>query len=36
MFSYQKEELFKVADKNGDGVISMDELAELLAIQQEK
>ncbi|KAB5563976.1 hypothetical protein DKX38_004030 [Salix brachista] len=31
----KKEELFKVADKNGDGVVSMDELAELLAIQQE-
>ncbi|KAG2705187.1 hypothetical protein I3843_05G037200 [Carya illinoinensis] len=32
----KKEELFKVADKNGDGVVSMDELAALLAIQQEK
>lgn len=32
----KKEELFKVADKNGDGVVSMDELADLLAIQQEK
>ena len=26
----KKEELFKVADKNGDGVVSMDELAALL------
>ncbi|EEF35940.1 phosphatidylserine decarboxylase, putative [Ricinus communis] len=32
----KKEELFKAADKNGDGVVSMDELADLLAIQQEK
>ncbi|KAA8545565.1 hypothetical protein F0562_020349 [Nyssa sinensis] len=32
----KKEELFKAADKNGDGVVSMDELAILLAIQQEK
>ncbi|OMP06120.1 Calcium-binding EF-hand [Corchorus capsularis] len=32
----KKEELFKAADKNGDGVVSMDELAELLALQQEK
>ncbi|XP_050272640.1 phosphatidylserine decarboxylase proenzyme 2-like isoform X2 [Quercus robur] len=32
----KKEELFKVADKNGDGNVSMDELADLLAIQQEK
>ncbi|CAL5377770.1 unnamed protein product [Camellia sinensis] len=31
-----KEELFKAADQNGDGVVSMDELAILLAIQQEK
>lgn len=31
----KKEELFKVADKNGDGVVSMDELADLLAIHQE-
>ncbi|KAA3463036.1 phosphatidylserine decarboxylase proenzyme 2-like [Gossypium australe] len=31
----KKEELFKAADKNGDGVVSMDELAELLALQQE-
>uniref|UniRef100_A0A6N2KIN9 Phosphatidylserine decarboxylase proenzyme 2 n=1 Tax=Salix viminalis TaxID=40686 RepID=A0A6N2KIN9_SALVM len=30
-----KEELFKAADKNGDDAVSMDELAELLAIQQE-
>lgn len=37
MFSvYQKEELFKAADVNGDGVVSMDELAVLLATQQEK
>ncbi|PIN09573.1 Phosphatidylserine decarboxylase [Handroanthus impetiginosus] len=32
----KKEELFKAADENGDGVVSMDELAMLLAIQQEK
>ncbi|GAV81140.1 C2 domain-containing protein/PS_Dcarbxylase domain-containing protein/EF_hand_5 domain-containing protein [Cephalotus follicularis] len=32
----KKEELFKAADKNGDGVVSMDELAALLASQQEK
>ncbi|EOX98868.1 Phosphatidylserine decarboxylase 2 isoform 2 [Theobroma cacao] len=32
----KKEELFKAADKNGDGVVSMDELAALLALQQEK
>ncbi|KDP42450.1 hypothetical protein JCGZ_00247 [Jatropha curcas] len=32
----KKEELFKAADKNGDGFVSMDELADLLAIQQEK
>lgn len=33
---FQKEELFKAADENGDGVVSMDELAMLLAVQQEK
>ncbi|XP_059446546.1 phosphatidylserine decarboxylase proenzyme 2-like [Corylus avellana] len=32
----KKEELFKVADKNGDGIVCADELAALLAIQQEK
>ncbi|KAL6329509.1 hypothetical protein AAG906_021517 [Vitis piasezkii] len=32
----KKEELFKAADKNEDGVVSMDELTVLLAIQQEK
>ncbi|XP_062175989.1 phosphatidylserine decarboxylase proenzyme 2-like isoform X2 [Alnus glutinosa] len=32
----KKEELFKVADKNGDGIVCVDELAALLAIQQEK
>ncbi|KAL1336283.1 phosphatidylserine decarboxylase proenzyme 2 isoform X1 [Arachis hypogaea] len=32
----KKEELFKAADKNGDGVVSMDELAALLTFQQEK
>ncbi|KAJ4716935.1 Phosphatidylserine decarboxylase proenzyme 2 [Melia azedarach] len=32
----KKEELFKAADKNGDGVVSMDELADLLVLQQEK
>ncbi|XVE93074.1 hypothetical protein REPUB_Repub01dG0158800 [Reevesia pubescens] len=32
----KKEELFKAADKNGDGVVSMDELAALFALQQEK
>ncbi|KAG6788875.1 hypothetical protein POTOM_004953 [Populus tomentosa] len=31
----KKEELFKAADKNGDDAVSMDELAELLAFQQE-
>lgn len=35
-FCFQKEELFKAADENGDGVVSMDELAMLLAVQQEK
>ncbi|KAK1440305.1 hypothetical protein QVD17_06130 [Tagetes erecta] len=30
------EELFKAADENGDGVVSMDELALLLALQQEE
>lgn len=34
--SNKKEELFKVADENGDGVVSIDELATLLAMQQEK
>ncbi|KAK7412112.1 hypothetical protein VNO78_03559 [Psophocarpus tetragonolobus] len=32
----KKEELFKAADKNGDGVVSMDELASLLTFHQEK
>uniref|UniRef100_A0A1D1YH95 Phosphatidylserine decarboxylase proenzyme 2 n=1 Tax=Anthurium amnicola TaxID=1678845 RepID=A0A1D1YH95_9ARAE len=32
----KKEELFKEADKNGDGVVSVDELAILLAAQHEK
>lgn len=32
----QKEELFKTADENGDGVVSMYELATLLAVHQEK
>ncbi|KAL5703743.1 phosphatidylserine decarboxylase [Ranunculus cassubicifolius] len=32
----KKEELFKIADKNGDGTVSVEELATLLAIQQEK
>ncbi|KAI7738701.1 hypothetical protein M8C21_030803 [Ambrosia artemisiifolia] len=32
----KKEELFKAADENGDGVVSMDELATLIALQQEK
>ncbi|KAK1430248.1 hypothetical protein QVD17_12856 [Tagetes erecta] len=32
----KKAELFKAADENGDGVVSMDELAALLAMQQEK
>ncbi|KAL6517665.1 phosphatidylserine decarboxylase [Orobanche minor] len=31
-----KEELFKAADENGDGVVSIDELAMLLAVQVEK
>jgi phosphatidylserine decarboxylase len=30
------EELFRQADKNGDGIVDMDELAALLANQQEK
>ncbi|KAL3567880.1 hypothetical protein D5086_030531 [Populus alba] len=34
-FGNQKEELFKAADKNGDDAVSMDELAELPAFQQE-
>ncbi|KAI4375553.1 hypothetical protein MLD38_013409 [Melastoma candidum] len=34
--SKKKEELFKAADKNGDGVVSIDELASLLAAHQEK
>ncbi|KAG5136979.1 hypothetical protein JHK82_021710 [Glycine max] len=32
----KKEELFKAADKNGDGVVSMDELASLLTFHQER
>ncbi|KAG8368712.1 hypothetical protein BUALT_Bualt15G0074300 [Buddleja alternifolia] len=36
MAANKKEELFKAADENGDGVVSMDELAMLLAVQQEK
>ncbi|KAH6823370.1 phosphatidylserine decarboxylase 2 [Perilla frutescens var. hirtella] len=32
----KKEELFKAADDNGDGVVSIDELAMLLAVQQEE
>ncbi|KAJ4875315.1 Phosphatidylserine decarboxylase proenzyme 2 [Raphanus sativus] len=32
----KKEELFRAADLNGDGVVSIDELAALLALQQEK
>ncbi|XP_076936567.1 phosphatidylserine decarboxylase proenzyme 2-like [Bidens hawaiensis] len=32
----KKEELFKAADVNGDDAVSMDELATLLALQQEK
>ncbi|KAL8166688.1 hypothetical protein V2J09_008187 [Rumex salicifolius] len=32
----KKEELFKAADNNGDGSVSMDELASLLAHQQDK
>ncbi|GER55501.1 phosphatidylserine decarboxylase [Striga asiatica] len=32
----KKEELFQAADENGDGVVSIDELAMLLAIQTEK
>ncbi|CAM8926716.1 unnamed protein product [Rhodiola kirilowii] len=32
----KKRELFRAADKNGDDVVSMDELATLLAIQHEK
>ncbi|XP_071691782.1 phosphatidylserine decarboxylase proenzyme 2-like [Rutidosis leptorrhynchoides] len=35
-FSELKEELFKSADENGDGIVSMNELALLLAMQQEK
>lgn len=29
------EDLFKQADKNGDGVVDLDELATLIAVQQE-
>ncbi|ESQ54699.1 hypothetical protein EUTSA_v10024661mg [Eutrema salsugineum] len=32
----KKEELFKAADLNGDGVVTIDELAALLAVQQEQ
>ncbi|GLT27311.1 hypothetical protein SLA2020_023180 [Shorea laevis] len=32
----KKKELFEAADRNRDGVVSMDELALLLALQQEK
>ncbi|KAL5537405.1 hypothetical protein UlMin_046356, partial [Ulmus minor] len=32
----KKEELFKAADKNGDSEVSIDELADLLADQQER
>ncbi|EFH42449.1 hypothetical protein ARALYDRAFT_495816 [Arabidopsis lyrata subsp. lyrata] len=32
----KKEELFKAADLNGDGVVTIDELAALLALQQEQ
>ncbi|XP_057550210.1 phosphatidylserine decarboxylase proenzyme 2-like isoform X1 [Amaranthus tricolor] len=32
----KKEDLFKDADKNGDGAVSIDELAALLAFHQEK
>uniref|UniRef100_A0A803KWI7 EF-hand domain-containing protein n=1 Tax=Chenopodium quinoa TaxID=63459 RepID=A0A803KWI7_CHEQI len=32
----KKDELFKDADKNGDGVVSIDELASLLSYHQEK
>ncbi|XP_073118870.1 phosphatidylserine decarboxylase proenzyme 2-like isoform X1 [Henckelia pumila] len=32
----KKEDLFKAADENGDGVVSVDELAMLLAVEQEK
>ncbi|ESW20433.1 hypothetical protein PHAVU_006G208800 [Phaseolus vulgaris] len=32
----KKEELFRAADKNGDGVVSMDELTSLLTFQQEQ
>ncbi|CAA3030919.1 phosphatidylserine decarboxylase proenzyme 3-like [Olea europaea subsp. europaea] len=32
----KKEELFKEADEDGNGVVSMDELAMLLVVQQEK
>ncbi|XP_073261887.1 uncharacterized protein [Populus alba] len=35
LFTHSKEELFKAADKNGDDAVSMDELAELPAFQQE-
>ncbi|KAG5020194.1 hypothetical protein JHK87_016049 [Glycine soja] len=32
----KKQELFKAANKNGDGVVSMDELASLLTFHQEQ
>ncbi|CAN6922464.1 phosphatidylserine decarboxylase proenzyme 3 [Brassica napus] len=34
--SKKKEELFKAADLNGDGIVTIDELAALLAVQQEQ
>lgn len=36
LFAKQTEDLFKQADKNGDGVVDLDELATLIAVQQEK
>ncbi|XP_075520720.1 LOW QUALITY PROTEIN: phosphatidylserine decarboxylase proenzyme 2-like [Primulina tabacum] len=32
----KKKDVFKAADENGDGVVSVDELAMLLAVEQEK
>ena len=33
---FQMEELFQTADKNGDGIVTTDELAELVAVDAEK
>jgi Ca2+-binding EF-hand superfamily protein len=30
------EQLFKTADRNGDGIVTVDELSELVAVDAEK